>query len=89
MGDLKQTAKYSLGTTEESYDLENPSAPDTFEITYNDKKQSNNSLIPTSPTKSQKARRYLGKNIPILWGSHEPILTIGPDCKSMIKMQFF
>jgi len=88
MSDLKPTAKYSLGTAEESYDLENPSAPDSFEITYNDKKESN-SLIPSKPTKSQKARRYLGKNIPILWGSHEPILTIGPDCKHLIKMQFF
>jgi len=79
MGDHKHNAKYSLGATDESYDLENPSAPETFEITYNGKEKSNNSLIPSQPTKSQKARRYLGKNIPILWGTHEPILTIGPD----------
>ena len=84
MVDLKPTAKYSLGPTDESYDIENPSAPDNFEITYNNKNQSN-SLIPALPTKSQKARRYLGKNYPLLWGTHEPILTIGPDCKQYYK----
>jgi len=85
MSDHKHNAKYSLGATEESYDLENPTAPESFEITYNGKEKSNNSLIPSQPTKSQKARRYLGKNYPLLWGSHEPILTIGPDCKKHYK----
>jgi len=27
-----------------------------------------------------KGKKYLGRNIPLVWKNNEPILTIGPDC---------
>jgi len=62
--------KYSLGNT----DLENPTP--SFSITSAFENNSDN-------LHNIRTKKYIGRNIPLLWRGAEPLLTIGPDCKSI------
>lgn len=64
--------KYSRGLR----DLEDPTAS-SFDIS---------PAFENNTIHNQKlwSKKYIGRNIPLVWKDKEPLLTIGPDCKSIV-----
>ena len=69
----KLKPRYSVGSTDDSIDYENPSAVSNFEIG-----PVQDSQLLYQPT--DRSKRYLGHHFPMMWRDGEPVLTIGPHC---------